>query len=354
MNRFSNFMASCKAKMAAYWQSRSAARRVLLVCGCIVVVAAAVALIRSLNASPQSIEKHLYGEEIGRNGLRYKHGSHIYDPETGEVLLDSITWLHVSSGDTIAILAKNHRRAFINLNTAQLITPLAFERAWEFACNRGVMARADSIFIFRRDGSLVTAMPIGASNQYEYLYYIDHLIVKTDYDHVGMLDTAGHWLLEPEYSMITIQYDQRLYNTRLGDECIVYNAELQPILRGAYKSIEIDWTEGLVVTEHDGIQRLYDYQGNLLYKMIFQRIEPLMYATGRKTADNEDIYDLTDCYVYRDYNDKCGLMDKHYKVLTPPLFHSIEAQTKHVFFATFGEYSDRFGTLIDDHGKALR
>ena len=64
MNRFSNFMASCKAKMAAYWQSRSAARRVLLVCGCIVVVAAAVALIRSLNASPQSIEKHLYGEEI--------------------------------------------------------------------------------------------------------------------------------------------------------------------------------------------------------------------------------------------------------------------------------------------------
>ena len=88
--------------------------------------------------------------------------------------------------------------------------------------------------------------------------------------------------------------------------------------------------------------------------MIFQRIEPLMYATGRKTADNEDIYDLTDCYVYRDYTDKCGLMDKHYKVLTPPLFHSIEAQTKHVFFATFGEYSDRFGTLIDDHGKALR
>ena len=49
MNRFSNFMASCKAKMAAYWQSRSAARRVLLVCGCIVVVAAAVALINRLD-----------------------------------------------------------------------------------------------------------------------------------------------------------------------------------------------------------------------------------------------------------------------------------------------------------------
>lgn len=47
-------------------------------------------------------------------------------------------------------------------------------------------------------------------------------------------------------------------------------------------------------------------------------------------------------------------MDKHYHVLTPQLFHSIEAQTKHVFFASFGEYSDRFGTLIDDHGKALR
>ena len=29
MNRFSNFMASCKAKTTAYWRSRSAARRVL-------------------------------------------------------------------------------------------------------------------------------------------------------------------------------------------------------------------------------------------------------------------------------------------------------------------------------------
>ena len=92
MNRFSSFMASCKAKTTAYWRSRSAAHKVLLVCGCVVMVAGAIAFIRSFRVSPQSIEKHLYGEEIGRKGLRYKHGSHIYDPEMGECQLLRYSW----------------------------------------------------------------------------------------------------------------------------------------------------------------------------------------------------------------------------------------------------------------------
>jgi hypothetical protein len=116
----------------------------------------------------------------------------------------------------------------------------------------------------------------------------------------------------------------------------------------------VDWSEGLIVTEHNGIQRLFDYEGKLVYKVIYKGIEELVYNTHRQDSEGKDIYEETDCYVYVDYNNKRGLMDKHYRVLTPPLFCSIEAQTKHVFFASFGEYSDRFGTLIDDHGKALR
>jgi hypothetical protein len=46
-------------------------------------------------------------------------------------------------------------------------------------------------------------------------------------------------------------------------------------------------------------------------------------------------------------------MDKRYQILTPPLFYDITAQTKHTFFASFGNWSNRFGTLIDDHGKPI-
>ena len=335
-----------------FWQARSRSVRVLLVCAPVIIAALVYSLARSGSSAPKAIQKRLYGEEIGRNGLRYKHGAHIYNPETGEILVDSITWLHINRGDTIAILANNHRRAYINLNTAELITPLQFDRAWEFACNRGIMSRNDSLFIFRRDGSLVSTSGLTAGNQYEYLFYENRLALNVDYDHVGLLDTAGNWVLEPIYQKIETNYGHRLYNTRLGDECIVYGYDLQPVLRGAYKSVDVDWSEGLIATEHNGIQRLFDYEGKLLYQVIYKRIETLEYTHKDKNGD--DISEETDCYVYVDYNNKRGLMDKHYRVLTPPLFHDIEAQTKHVFFASFGEFSNRFGTLIDDHGKALR
>lgn len=342
------------ASISAFWKARSLATKVILVCVPVILIAIGLSFSRSVRTAPKAIEKRLYGEEIGRNGLRYKHGAHIYNPETNEILVDSIEWLHVSAGDTIAILAKDHRRAFINLNNAQLITPLDYERAWEFSCDRGIMSRHDSLFIFRRDGSQVNQTGLKTRNQYEYLFNNNHLVLNVDYDQVGLLDTAGQWVLEPVYSKIEKSYSRRLYNTKLGDECIVYDYNLQPVLKGAYKAIEIDWSEGLIATEHNGIQHLFDYDGKLVYQVIYKSIEELSYNTHRKDGDDRDIYEETDCFIYVDYNNKRGLMDKHYHVLTPPLFHSIEAQTKHVFFASFGEYSDRFGTLIDDHGKALR
>ena len=345
-------LSSVWAAVRSYWQGRSRVARVMIICLPVVVLAIICSLVRSMPTAPQTLRKQLYGEEIGRNGLRYKIGTHIYNPETGEILVDSISWLHISPGDTIAILAKNHRRAYINLNTAKLITPLAYDKAWEFACNRGIMSRNDSLFIFRRDGSQVNTSGLTAGRQYEYLFYENRLALNVDYDHVGLLDTAGNWVLEPVYQKIETSYGHRLYNTRLGNECIVYGYDLKPVLRGAYKTIEVDWSEGLIATEHNGIQRLFDYEGKLVYQVIYKRIESLEYT--HKDKDGKDVTEETDCYVYVDYNDKRGLMDKHYKVLTPPLFHDIEAQTKHVFFATFGEYSNRFGTLIDDHGKALR
>ena len=229
------------ASVRSWWQARSLATRLFLLCAPVVLSAVVYSLIRSGHSAPKAIQKHLYGEQIGRNGLRYKHGAHIYDPVSGTILVDSIQWLHISPGDSIAILAKQGRRAYINLNTAELLTPLSFDKAWEFACDRGVMSSKDSLYIFRRDGSQVNMQGLPAAGQYEYLYYKNRLVLRTDYEHVGLWGTTCQWVLEPVYSEIETSYGRMLYNTRLGDECIVYDFNLQPVLRGAYKSIDVDW-----------------------------------------------------------------------------------------------------------------
>ena len=194
-------------------------RSILLIASSMVVVIAIIAALSgTISSASKRMEKKLYGEEIGNNRLRYKYGDHIYNPKTGKILVDSIDWLHINYSDTIAILAKNNRRAFINLNTAELITPLIYEKAWEFSCDRGIMVKSDTIYIFRRDGSIVNPAGFKYKGQYDLLYHRDKLIVNVDNDKVGLIDTAAQWVLPPVYSMIENEYQQRMYNTRLGDQ----------------------------------------------------------------------------------------------------------------------------------------
>ena len=344
-------------KLSSFFQrfkSLSTKSILFIIASIVVLIATISSLCVSFSSTSKHVKDKLYGEEIGNNRLRYKHGDHIYNPETGQILMDSIEWLHVKYGDTIAILAKNNRRAYINLNTAEFITPLIYEKAWEFACDRGIMVKSDTIYIFRRDGSLVNPSGFKYKGQYDLLYHRDKLIVNVDNDKVGLIDTAAQWVLPPVYSLIENEYQHRLYNTRLDDQCIVYNYALDTVLLGTYKSIDIDWSEGLIATEYNGIQHLFSYDGKLIYEVIYKSISELSYNTGRKDAQGNEIWEETNCYVYTDYNDKKGLMDKHYRVLTPPRFYNITAQTKHTFFASFGKWSKHFGTLIDENGKAIR
>ena len=43
--------------------------------------------------------------------------------------------------------------------------------------------------------------------------------------------------------MIENEYQHRLYNTRIDDQCIVYSYDLDTVLLGHYKTIDVDWSE---------------------------------------------------------------------------------------------------------------
>ena len=330
-------------------------KKFILIFGSVITLIAIVyAAIGSFDNSKKLLKNAVYGEEIGNKGLRYKHGDYIYNPKTGDILVDSISWLHVPYGDSIGILAKKGKRAYINLNSGEVITPLEYDKAWQFSSERGVMVKNDSIYIFKTDGELVNPEGFKYNGQYELLYYRGKLSLKIGDKKVGLLDTAAQWILQPVYTYIVNEHQHDLYNTKIDEKCIVYNYDLDTILEGDYKQVDIDWSEGIIATEHNGIQHLFDYKGKLVYEVIFQDIRELSYNTMRVDSDGKEIWESTECYAYIDYNNKEGLMDKNYKVLTPPLFHDIKARGKHIFFATFGEYHDKFGTLIDNHGKPIR
>ena len=304
--------------------------------------------------SKTDLKGKLVGESIGNAELRYRYGRYIYSPKTGKILVDSIQWLYCSYRDTIGILAKNDHRAYINLNTGKLITSLDYDMAWAIRSDRGVMVKDDSIYIFRRDGSRVNADPLPYCGDYELCYVHGKLIVNSDNGCKGILDTAANWAVRPLYDRIEWNYDHELYNLHREEQCIVLTEDLDTVLIGKYKAVDIDWSEGIIVSEYNGMEHLYDYEGKMICEVIYRNIRELTYTSLEKDAHGHFIEEPTECFVYTSYNGKEGLMDKNYHPLTPPLFHSIKAQTKHAFFAAFGKYDESFGTLIDDKGRPLR
>ena len=321
------------------------------ICTAVVLTAVGVAVYKHF-AYP--VKKKLLGESIGNAGLRYIHGDYIYDSKTGKKLIRDIDWLYVSCSDSIGILAKDGKRAYINLNNAELLTPLTYDKAWAFVCDRGVMVRNDSVFIFRRDGSQVNSEGMPYHKEYELVFFHNNLVIHGTPDLVGVIDTACNWVLPPEYKKISMDYNHRLYNTQKKDLWQVLDFDMSTVLKGDYKDVTIDWSEGIIATEYNGIEHLFSYEGKMLYEVIYASIRELNYKTDKKDKFGDPVYTPTNCYVYEAYNGKCGLMNRQYKILTPPQFNNIEAQTQHIFFATFGDYFSRFGTLIDETGRPLR
>lgn len=332
-------------------KSKSLFITLAVISAAVVLTAIGVAVFKSF-ARP--VKSKYLGESIGTAGLRYVYGDYIYNPKTGKKLITDIDWLYCTSGDSIAILAKDGKRAYLNLNTAEQLTPLDYDKAWIFACNRGVMVRRDSVFIFRRDGSIVNKEGFPYHREYEMLFFHDRLILHGTPDLVGVIDTAAQWILQPEYKSISMDYSHNLYTAEQKDLWQVLDFNLTTILSGNYRSIDIDWSEGIIATEYNGIEHLFSYEGKMLYEVIYSRIRELRYQTEKLDKDGDPVYAPTNCYAYESYSGKWGLMNRQYKVLTPPQFCSIEAQTQHLFFASFGQYHSRFGTLIDELGRPVR
>jgi len=304
-------------------------------------------IIFSLN-SCDSITQQMLDDSysIGYNDLRYNSVDHyIFNSTTGEILYENIDWIF-EDGDSIGIVAIDDKRAYVNFNNGEALTAFEYDKAWTFSNNRGVMVKAGNVYIFRRDGSLVNSTAIKYANDYSLVYHQNMLIIQNQDGKVGVLDTVAQWILPQEYNSVDINFEHKLFVTRKDDVRSVISYDNKTVLLGYYSNISVLWEDGIIVTELNGIDRLYSYDGKLKYEIVYDYIERLNYL------DENDEYHPTNCYVYRAYNGKCGLMNRQYKILTPPLFYEIDAKTEHIFFAKFSY--NTFGTLIDENGRQLK
>ena len=82
------------SKPLQWFKTCSTKSKCLVIAGSIILVAVIYSVCGTFIGTNKAI-KSLYGEEIGEQGLRYKYREHIYNPKTGEILVDSIDWLNI-------------------------------------------------------------------------------------------------------------------------------------------------------------------------------------------------------------------------------------------------------------------
>ncbi len=123
-----------------------------------------------------------------------------------------------------------------------------------------------------------------------------------------------------------------------------YRADL---FKGKYAMALADDTLYSISTKGEIINKEY---ADWVYTMV----EEISYMVEEMDSDGDIYYQEipTGVFMYRDVNFNYGLMSSDFTRLTQPLFSSITARSKDVFFC---EYMDsEMGVLIDRNGKILK
>ncbi len=207
---------------------------IVIVIAATMVVFFAIDIVGTIQLSRQRILMDRYGVPIGAGTLNYMRGErkYIYDRNTGEIKIDSIDWIYIEDFDSLAILAKNNKRAYFNVNTCELLTDLYGDRAWAFLCGRGVMSKGDSVIIYKRDGSVVPTPHIHYKNENEMVYKDGTLTVAGDNSLYGLIDTAAQWILPPECAYIVTDTVRKVHITKKDGLFNIYDYNLTPIISG--------------------------------------------------------------------------------------------------------------------------
>ena len=145
---------------------------------------------------------------------------------------------------------------------------------------------------------------------------------------IGLIDKQGHWVVEPKYKDIDQQEEGfwKIYDS-VWNEGLLF-PDGREFLPCEYSNIYFN--DNIFVTTLKHLDKVYDYEGNLVNSCNFRRIEPLSYETDEYVFDEYDgITERKEAsahlrkYMSSDYY--YGLIDTDGNIITLPSYRDIEA-----------------------------
>ena len=342
-----------------WWKKRSKWLRRSIVAIFIIVPVGFVALVAYA----------LYEDEYGRDYWDRKLSDNItlhsfsdnkwrvYDKQTGEYTTDKIYWLsEVPENDSLAVYALPNKRGYINVNTGRIVIDAEandYRKAWVFSEGLAAVMKEGKIGFINAKNEVVIPFQFDYTDKcrmydFGYLFH-DGFCIMTDKDgDLGLIDTTGKWIVEPDYDEIWAPHESGyriiVDNSKHG----VLDSRGNVVYPAEYGYIDV-LSDGFVLTK-GGKKWQVDFDGNVVQPFMFDGTYYLNYPIGYNECGDIQ-YAFADYAKYKVMN-RYGIMNRITgKPITLALYSDINMLSKDLFEVQDPESYDWY--LVDTQGNVI-
>lgn len=318
---------------------------------------------------------------IAWQDIEYGDGR-IYDEINGRVILNDVDWVVVSDDkDSLAVYSRKGRRGYINRFTGELAIPEIYTRAWVFSEGLAAVEKDGELMFIDHSGNVMIDRDFEVCfNNPEYVFKNGYCtIMNPATGKSGLIDRNGDFVIKDEYDLIVYNAEGFWLvwkDSRTG----LYTADMEVMFPVDNTHIAI--SDGVIeVRGTDHIARQYDYDGNVLVDFVIDGTSNMRYETTELRNDfdypniaseygnpyeyyedsecdesvvpDDRVYGIADCLRYvvwgggfGDYY--YGLLDRSGRVITPPIYTSIEAIGKNLYFCK------PQGVIVNNRGEVVK
>ena len=288
--------------------------------------------------------------------------SRIVNMITGEVTMRNVEEIVTSRGnkDSLAVFFKNGKRGFLNRYTGKVAIPAKYSKAWVFSEGMAAVVEDGELKFIDHSGKTVISKGFEPSVRDDrYIFEKGYCFIRDkESNMLGVIDTTGNWVIQPSFSYI--DYIGDYIHVSRGFTEGLYTKDLKIILPLEYEDICVDLGNNTIIArkELEG-PKLYDLNMNLISDFVVDHVTYMVYYTGEEETYIDDdgdevtrkVFEVANSNLYRagtpGSRDTYGLMSKHGKRLTPPIYEDIKAIGPDRYLCS------PHGVILDDFGRIV-
>lgn len=295
--------------------------------------------------------------------MYYSEKYRVYDKNKEKILLKDVDWIVVSDDkDSLAVFAKSGKRGYINRFTGKIEIPEIYTRAWVFSEGLAAVEKDGELLFIDHSGKIVIDKDFQVYfDNPQYAFKNGYCIVRNPVNgKMGLIDRTGNWVLNAEYD--NLFNNEGFWQVEKDGLVGLYNDKLKEMFPAENTGIYV-YNNIIEVRHADHTAKQYDYDGKIVVDFVIDEVSNMQYETtvlrnntevsGNEVIDKK-VYGVANCQQYMvrngNYNnpDYYGLLNRNGKIVTPPIYTSIEAIDKDLYLC------QPDGVIINDNGKIVK